>query len=851
MASSSQGAIADGSDPAAAAALPVPADTFGGELATLTNQLNVWSARVEEGIAAVRGEILLIRGDLGKLAQGGATELTRIIVDFRAELDLRDATRNAQEEALKGELRQLVQSVQDKFLLVGQAMAALNQAQANAATAAATVPAGPQLDPWAASRATAAAVGTAAPAAPAGPPGVGPAPAAAPAWPGGPTPAAAPAWPTPFRVDRRDWGDHKRLDLDTRPDGYVAWRDRALGHLAKDRPDVRRLLLWSEQQGLPIGAPEEPAGAAQVGLDPANAEHVSYVLFEAIKSIVADSLLGRARACGDGRGLELWRKLHTEWRGSAPQVVAAKARRFQDPPRCTTMAQLWEALPAWELLGSEVALGGYVLPDWVRANALDKMVPEELLKTIIGRPELAGLSAKLAWVRSQMEHSRGVAQAAHFGTTPPGRRDRDVDMQVAALSPEAGAGDGSEASLLWHLQQECSRRAGAGDWDGVSVFSGALQALSKGKGKGGAKGAYGKGGGKGMFSGGKGIFGKGAANSFDGKGKGQEMGAVSFNGTCHHCQQYGHRRAQCPALDREMAGKAGKGGMNGGKGLFFTVPENDLALEQSEREPPQEEPEGDDSAWWLGSLCSLRHEGPGQLPQSAPRTSVPPPCPGRCSIRTENAFAALSEEELEEFGAWPELGTEAPPPPPAPCWTRAPTRHSQAERLNKAKKPIQLLMKESGGPVVCAVSREPADKKGRRLVEAVVDSGAEESVAPPGVFPGAVKPSAMSRAGGRYRAANGSRIPNLGQQAVRFEVDEGHACGIGFQIADVERPLLAASQLAAAGNRVTFDADGGTVENVASGKRFNLQRRGGVYVLRMWVAARLPQSVSDCPRQGR
>ena len=129
-----------------------------------------------------------------------------------------------------------------------------------------------------------------------------------------------------------------------------------------------------------------------------------------------------------------------------------------------------------------------------------------------------------------------------------------------------------------------------------------------------------------------------------------------------------------------------------------------------------------------------------------------------------------------------------------------------------------------------------------------MDSGAEESVAPPGVFPGQVQPSAMSKAGGRYRAANGSRIPNLGQQAVRFEVDEGLTCGLGFQIADVERPLLAASQLAAAGNRVTLDAEGGMVEHIATGKRFRLQRRGGVYVLRMWISTTV---ASGFPGQGR
>ena len=71
--------------------------------------------------------------------------------------------------------------------------------------------------------------------------------------------------------------------------------------------------------------------------------------------------------------------------------------------------------------------------------------------------------------------------------------------------------------------------------------------------------------------------------------------------------------------------------------------------------------------------------------------------------------------------------------------------------------------------------------------------------------------------GGTHKAANGTRMLNLGQQNVRFRIHEGHVCGMVFQIADVERSLIAASQLAAAGNRVTFKAHGGDIENTKTG----------------------------------
>ena len=72
------------------------------------------------------------------------------------------------------------------------------------------------------------------------------------------------------------------------------------------------------------------------------------------------------------------------------------------------------------------------------------------------------------------------------------------------------------------------------------------------------------------------------------------------------------------------------------------------------------------------------------------------------------------------------------------------------------------LQRDLPGGLVGAVALESG------VLEAVVDSGAEESVAPPGFCAADMVPSPMSKAGGRYRAANGTRIRNLGQQRVAF-----------------------------------------------------------------------------------
>ena len=70
-------------------------------------------------------------------------ELDTIMTVFRAEIVLNKSERIAEGEALKGELRQLVEHLQAKFLEVEGAMRTLT---ATTAAAAATVPS--RQDPW-------------------------------------------------------------------------------------------------------------------------------------------------------------------------------------------------------------------------------------------------------------------------------------------------------------------------------------------------------------------------------------------------------------------------------------------------------------------------------------------------------------------------------------------------------------------------------------------------------------------------------------------------------------------------------------------------------------------------------
>ena len=103
----------------------------------------------------------------------------------------------------------------------------------------------------------------------------------------------------------------------------------------------------------------------------------------------------------------------------------------------------------------------------------------------------------------------------------------------------------------------------------------------------------------------------------------------------------------------------------------------------------------------------------------------------------------------------------------------------------------------------------------------------------------------MSQAGRSYRAANGAAIPNLGETTLAFRDPEGRPCGLGFQVAQVERPLVAVSQLADSGHEVVFRQDGGHILHVASGRRLPLERSRGVYLLKMMVDE---EPAADFPR---
>ena len=90
-------------------------------------------------------------------------------------------------------------------------------------------------------------------------------------------------------------------------------------------------------------------------------------------------------------------------------------------------------------------------------------------------------------------------------------------------------------------------------------------------------------------------------------------------------------------------------------------------------------------------------------------------------------------------------------------------------------------------------------------VEAVMDSGCNQSVAPPEMCPDyEIRESPGSKRGQNFVSASKDVIPNVGEQVLNVVTEDGSEGKVKYQIAEISRPLTAVSDVCDAGNRVIF-----------------------------------------------
>ena len=131
---------------------------------------------------------------------------------------------------------------------------------------------------------------------------------------------------------------------------------------------------------------------------------------------------------------------------------------------------------------------------------------------------------------------------------------------------------------------------------------------------------------------------------------------------------------------------------------------------------------------------------------------------------------------------------------------------------------------------------DKVDKDGWRKIVAVVDSGAGENVIPKNLIDFVpIMATARSMSGKGFQGAGGEHIANHGEQQISFRTKEGQVRKTTWQVADVRRPLMSVSKMAAAGNEVVLNGKDPRVTNLRTKEVTQIRREGNVYVLDLWV----------------
>ena len=98
------------------------------------------------------------------------------------------------------------------------------------------------------------------------------------------------------------------------------------------------------------------------------------------------------------------------------------------------------------------------------------------------------------------------------------------------------------------------------------------------------------------------------------------------------------------------------------------------------------------------------------------------------------------------------------------------------------------------------------------LIESVVDSGAVGHVMSRHVAPQvAIQDTVLSRKGGYYLAANGTKIYNEGQKSIQGFTENGKGIQMTYQVADVKSALNAVGKICDAGQIAMFAKHGGKI----------------------------------------
>lgn len=284
--------------------------------------------------------------------------------------------------------------------------------------------------------------------------------------------------------------------------------------------------------------------------------------------------------------------------------------------------------------------------------------------------------------------------------------------------------------------------------------------------------------------------GKGGKGGHDGKGakgggKGGKGGKGDWSGFCSYCGKRGHGPKNCWTKEKDEANGTTKNDMGA------------IEDEASEQYSLDHELGGFDMA----CIDKADDECMPELVDSSSEDEA----------EVEEVESEESEKELNE-----EETTEV-----IERLLRKMT--IQQRRKGEKRQPKKQSKKEIYGMECC---RKRTIGKGK----ITVDSGAAESVIPKDLLKEIpTQESEGSRNGVQYIAANGGKMPNLGEKKVHFKTKDGMESNVVFQVTHARKPLASVSKIVKKGNRVVFEPGKAYIQNIPSGKRIELEEANGTY----------------------
>jgi hypothetical protein len=278
-----------------------------------------------------------------------------------------------------------------------------------------------------------------------------------------------------------------------------------------------------------------------------------------------------------------------------------------------------------------------------------------------------------------------------------------------------------------------------------------------------------------------------------GKGKGKNGKGKGFNGHCWICDEFGHSSRFCP----KGKGK-GKGDYNKGGGKSY---------DNFKGQNYKGKGKGDyGKGWWSRPAWAVGYdEYDGEADWSWDGEEVEAP----------KEVAAVLREEVE--APWTIVSRGGP----QGWWRHGRPGIYNLEREDTKKTEINHV----------------GNLKGWEKIAVQVDSGAVDSVAPPGIAAAfSTMKTKMSEAGIGFVAANGSRIANFGEKQVMGWTDEGDPVSMRMTVADVNKVLGSVHRMNRGGNKVVLNGDNSYMEG-RNGKRTKIHYKDGQFIMYLWVPA--------------